>query len=297
MALFRPHGRGHIIAEINVTPLTDVFLVLLIIFMITTSAMVKPAADVDLPKAAENETEPKGIIVTMTPSHEIYVNERLVGGDDATLASVLRDALDRAPDKVVVLAGRRRARPASPWPPSDGPAPRRADCARGAARRGNSVPARGRGGQRRRSRSARASRAAEQGLLRAPRAWRSGAGRRRLARSRHRPRRLQRSPPDSTRPHAGRRDGARRRSGRALPESALARPRGTVAGGDLPPRVGAVPGCPAGRRPRPQAGAVEAGHRGILAIPAGERGARDLRREPLRTRARLSRSRGHGEGD
>ncbi len=107
MALFRPHSRGHIIAEINVTPLTDVFLVLLIIFMITTSAMVKPAADVDLPKAAENETEPKGIIVTMTPSHEIYVNERLVGGDDATLASVLRDALDRAPDKVVVLAGDR----------------------------------------------------------------------------------------------------------------------------------------------------------------------------------------------
>jgi biopolymer transport protein ExbD len=107
MALLRPHGRGHIIAEINVTPLTDVFLVLLIIFMITTSAMVKPAADVDLPKAAENETEPKGIIVTMTPSHEIYVNERLVGGDDATLASVLHDALDRAPDKVVVLAGDR----------------------------------------------------------------------------------------------------------------------------------------------------------------------------------------------
>ena len=107
MALFRPHGRGHIIAEINVTPLTDVFLVLLIIFMITTSAMVKPAADVDLPKAAEDETETKGIIVTMTPSHEIYVNERLVGGDDATLASVLRDALDRAPDKVVVLAGDR----------------------------------------------------------------------------------------------------------------------------------------------------------------------------------------------
>ena len=107
MALFKPHTRGHIIAEINVTPLTDVFLVLLIIFMITTSAMVKPAADVDLPKAAENETEPKGIIVTMTPSHEIYVNERLVGGDDATLASVLRDALDRAPDKVVVLAGDR----------------------------------------------------------------------------------------------------------------------------------------------------------------------------------------------
>src|SRR5439155_1150185 len=42
MAFFgKAHTRGHIVAEINVTPLTDVFLVLLIIFMITTSAMVK----------------------------------------------------------------------------------------------------------------------------------------------------------------------------------------------------------------------------------------------------------------
>ena len=64
MALFRPHTRGHIMAEINVTPLTDVFLVLLIIFMITTSAMVKPAADVDLPKADSTEEETKGVMVT-----------------------------------------------------------------------------------------------------------------------------------------------------------------------------------------------------------------------------------------
>ena len=106
MAFFgRAHTRGHIVAEINVTPLTDVFLVLLIIFMITTSAMVKPAADVDLPKAAANEEEPKGVLVTITPSREIYVNERLVASDDATIASVLRDTLARTPDKLVILAG------------------------------------------------------------------------------------------------------------------------------------------------------------------------------------------------
>ncbi|TMA68028.1 MAG: biopolymer transporter ExbD [Deltaproteobacteria bacterium] len=106
MAFFgRAHTRGHIVAEINVTPLTDVFLVLLIIFMITTSAMVKPAADVDLPKAAANEEEPKGVLVTITPSREIYVNERPVASDDATIASVLRDTLARTPDKVVILAG------------------------------------------------------------------------------------------------------------------------------------------------------------------------------------------------
>ena len=108
MALFRGHTRGRIVAEINVTPLTDVFLVLLIIFMITTSAMVKPAADVDLPKAAESEDQPKGVLVTMTPAHEVFVNERPVPSDDASLASVLRDTLARSPDKVVVLAGDRQ---------------------------------------------------------------------------------------------------------------------------------------------------------------------------------------------
>ena len=108
MALFRAHTRGHIVAEINVTPLTDVFLVLLIIFMITTSAMVKPAADVDLPKAAETEEEVKGVMVTITPTREIFVNDRPVPSDDASLASVLRDTLARAPEKIVVLAGDRQ---------------------------------------------------------------------------------------------------------------------------------------------------------------------------------------------
>jgi biopolymer transport protein ExbD len=107
MALFKAHTRGRIISEINVTPLTDVFLVLLIIFMITTSAMMKPA-DVDLPKAAQNEEQTKGVMVTITPSHEIFVNERPVAVDDATLASVLRDTLARTDDKVVILAGDRQ---------------------------------------------------------------------------------------------------------------------------------------------------------------------------------------------
>jgi biopolymer transport protein ExbD len=107
MAL-RAHRKGHVVAEINVTPLTDVFLVLLIIFMITTSAMVKPAADVDLPKAQESEEETKGVMVTMTPAHEIFVNQRPVQGDDATLASVLKDALGHTDEKVVILAGDRQ---------------------------------------------------------------------------------------------------------------------------------------------------------------------------------------------
>jgi biopolymer transport protein ExbD len=49
--------RRRIMADINITPLTDVFLVLLIIFMITTSAMMKPE-DVQLPNA-QNGRRPR----------------------------------------------------------------------------------------------------------------------------------------------------------------------------------------------------------------------------------------------
>jgi biopolymer transport protein ExbD len=108
MAFGKAHRRGHIVAEINITPLTDVFLVLLIIFMITTSAMVKPAADVNLPETSDTQEETQGVMVTMTPSKQIYVGERSVEGDDAAIVSALRDALTRAKQKVVILAGDRQ---------------------------------------------------------------------------------------------------------------------------------------------------------------------------------------------
>jgi biopolymer transport protein ExbD len=100
-------GRRRIMADINITPLTDVFLVLLIIFMITTSAMMKPE-DVQLPENAEEQEETQGVLVTMTPSREIYVNDRPINGDDPTVVSALRDALANSKDKVVILAGDRQ---------------------------------------------------------------------------------------------------------------------------------------------------------------------------------------------
>jgi biopolymer transport protein ExbD len=108
MALSSSAGRKRgIMADINVTPLTDVFLVLLIIFMITTSAMIKPEG-VDLPQTNAEEQEQKGVMVTMTPSREIFVNDRPVPADDGALAGVLKDALSRTDEKVVILAGDRQ---------------------------------------------------------------------------------------------------------------------------------------------------------------------------------------------
>jgi biopolymer transport protein ExbD len=48
-------GRGKIIQGINVTPLVDIMLVLLIIFMVTAQFTNSPAVPMDLPQAAESE--------------------------------------------------------------------------------------------------------------------------------------------------------------------------------------------------------------------------------------------------
>ena len=92
-----------IVAEINITPLTDIFLVLLIIFMITSSAMIESGGKVNLPKAVATQSESRGTTVTLTPKNEVYVNQKRV--DESGLESALRSALDASTDRTVILRG------------------------------------------------------------------------------------------------------------------------------------------------------------------------------------------------
>ena len=94
-----------IVAEINITPLTDIFLVLLIIFMITSSAMIESGGKVNLPKAVATKSESRGTTVTLTPKHEIYVNQKKVSEEN--LEPALKDALNTSADKTVILRGDR----------------------------------------------------------------------------------------------------------------------------------------------------------------------------------------------
>ncbi len=96
-------NNSDILAEINITPLTDIFLVLLIIFMITSSAIIESGGKVNLPKAVETRNEPRGTTVTLTPAHEIYVNQTKV--TEAALENALRATLAGSPDKIVILRG------------------------------------------------------------------------------------------------------------------------------------------------------------------------------------------------
>ena len=89
--------------QINITPLTDIFLILLIIFMVTTSVTIEAASHVDLPNAENTAPENKGVIVTYTAQHEIFVNSKDVTERD--LETALSDALDRVDSKVVIFQG------------------------------------------------------------------------------------------------------------------------------------------------------------------------------------------------
>jgi len=96
-----------IVAEINVTPLTDIFLVLLIIFMVTTTAVHDEGKNIDLPSAeVAEETPPEGVTVEIDESGLLKVNAQFVG--EGQLEAALKEALERAQDKVVVLKGDQR---------------------------------------------------------------------------------------------------------------------------------------------------------------------------------------------
>ena len=92
-----------IMAEINITPLTDIFLVLLIIFMVTSVAMVQSGANINLPQVQDTQSEPRQIVITVTPQKEIFVNNTPT--NLAGLEMLLRPLVDAQKDIPVILEG------------------------------------------------------------------------------------------------------------------------------------------------------------------------------------------------
>ena len=99
------HGRSPIQSEINITPLTDIFLVLLIIFMVTSAAMVESGAKISLPDVDSTSAQPREITITVTPTNDIFVNSNLTAYED--LEMVLHGLVSARPDIPVVLEGDR----------------------------------------------------------------------------------------------------------------------------------------------------------------------------------------------
>ncbi|PHR28290.1 MAG: protein TolR [Desulfotalea sp.] len=76
MGPMRGSGRKRLVSEINVTPMVDVMLVLLIIFMITAPMMTQ-GLDVDLPETTSKSLrqEENPIVVTLDDKGVISINE------------------------------------------------------------------------------------------------------------------------------------------------------------------------------------------------------------------------------
>lgn len=91
------------IAEINVVPLVDIILVVLIIFMVTAPLVLKPTIDVDLPQASSGETKeaPKNIEVVISKAGDLYLDGNKVNLDQ--LKSTVSLEAEKNKDSSVVL--------------------------------------------------------------------------------------------------------------------------------------------------------------------------------------------------
>ena len=85
-------GGGGIISGINVTPLVDVMLVLLVIFIVTAKIIVAPAVPLDLPHAAHGEEVQMVLSIVMPARGSMLVNGSALPNDEA-LESRAREAL------------------------------------------------------------------------------------------------------------------------------------------------------------------------------------------------------------
>ena len=105
-------GGVDIVAEINITPLVDIFLVLLIIFMVTSSVMSQMGVNVNLPQTTQgtSEAQPEGVIVTLLPGGALRVNDTAITrGDYGKFEDTLKGLFQRSASRLVILEGDRDA--------------------------------------------------------------------------------------------------------------------------------------------------------------------------------------------
>jgi biopolymer transport protein ExbD len=96
--------RGGIVG-INVTPMVDIMLVLLVIMMVSSLYIVSRALKVELPKSASSdESSQSPVTVTLTKDAKVYLNGELITGDDELSARFLKARAGGAEPNLVVSA-------------------------------------------------------------------------------------------------------------------------------------------------------------------------------------------------
>jgi len=91
-----------VMSEINITPFTDVMLVLLVIFMVTSPLIMTGSFKVKLPKAVAAGSEAgKGVVVAVSASGEVNLNGRTMDID--MLGASLADEFKKGSERTVIV--------------------------------------------------------------------------------------------------------------------------------------------------------------------------------------------------
>jgi biopolymer transport protein ExbD len=92
-----------IISNINITPMVDIMLVLLIIFMVTTTFMLMPTIPVKLPRAANVEEPPtQAFALVMNEEGKLFINGQETTPERAE--KILREAVSKNPELHGIVA-------------------------------------------------------------------------------------------------------------------------------------------------------------------------------------------------
>src|SRR5579872_5204459 len=105
MQVGEPEGGGGMMATINTTPLVDVMLVLLIIFLITIPVITK-TVPLELPKAVNipTQTKPENITIAVDRAGNIYWNDRRMPTNTELLAHIKEAAVIKPQPEVHIRA-------------------------------------------------------------------------------------------------------------------------------------------------------------------------------------------------
>ncbi|HEX3482028.1 MAG TPA: biopolymer transporter ExbD [Kofleriaceae bacterium] len=99
--------RRGVITEINVTPLVDIMLVLLIIFMLTAHLIARQAIEIELPHASQSTAPPPTTLaIALKADGAIFLNDKPVTPD--ALRAAIKDAVARDPKSQAIIAGDKR---------------------------------------------------------------------------------------------------------------------------------------------------------------------------------------------
>jgi len=91
-----------IIASINVTPLVDIVLVLLIVLMVTSSYLVSKSISVELPKAATGETVTPTMSISLDVDGKLYLDGNTIEPD--ALRQRIRAAYNKDPEVKAIIS-------------------------------------------------------------------------------------------------------------------------------------------------------------------------------------------------